>query len=247
MGYGGRCVGIRVTDLTSPADVLTVEERLALLEARLAGPAPQAVVPPITIGSLTNVPVPGGQIAAQWAQDVTSIALHRFASKASLNAWAPPNGALAVTMDNGLVFHRVTGAWAQYTPWSGSVPGIAWAAPTNVETSIAAINIPTDPGPRRASLHVALRVDILFNQVTYVRLYFDGGLQCEAVVDTTGIANPGGFMIRHVALSAGDLSVPAGRAVGVGLTIRATNAFSSQTYAGPVSSRLDVLVTPDGH
>lgn len=99
--------------MSSPTD-LTIEERLAALEA-LLGPAvtPLALTPPITVGSLTNVPSPGGQIAAQWAQDASSMVVHRFPNAATLTAWVAATGTLAVATDTTILYERVAGGWVQ--------------------------------------------------------------------------------------------------------------------------------------
>lgn len=70
---------------------------------------------PITIGSLNNVPAPGDPITSPWAQAITPLGVHRFASLSALNAqWATaPDGAMAVTVDNFATYIRRAGAWSR--------------------------------------------------------------------------------------------------------------------------------------
>lgn len=69
-----------------------------------------------TIGSLTNVPNAGAPISSPWAQDVTRLGVHVFATKAAMDAQytTAANGATAITLDNGKRYIRLGGAW--YTP-----------------------------------------------------------------------------------------------------------------------------------
>lgn len=67
-----------------------------------------------TIGQLANVPTPGDPIASDWAQDVTPLGRHVFASKAALDAATWPglaNGMFAYTTSEQLMWERVSGAW----------------------------------------------------------------------------------------------------------------------------------------
>lgn len=93
---------------------LTIEERLARIEARLA-PTPLVLVPPITVGSLSNVPAPGSQIAAQWAQDVSKLGVHRFPSTtardAVYSAAAAGEGAYCETADTDTLWRSNGTAW----------------------------------------------------------------------------------------------------------------------------------------
>jgi len=130
----------------------TIEQlaaRLEALEARI-GPAPQAV-PPVTIGELTDVPAPGSPIASQWAQEVSHRVIQRFANKAALDAWAAGNGAMAITLDNGVLYKRVTGGWSRFTSISGAAVGIG-GSPVAGMVTIATITIPSDPGSRAGVL-----------------------------------------------------------------------------------------------
>jgi len=139
-----------VSDLIKPSPPagLTVEERLALLEAKL-NPSPLALVPPITVGSLSNVPAPGSQLAAQWAQDASSMVVHRFASRASLDGWAAPVGACAVTVDDGTLYRRKAGAWSRVTPYVDAVsPTVSTVMPPGAWATVLSLTIPADPSPR---------------------------------------------------------------------------------------------------
>jgi Tfp pilus assembly protein PilX len=73
-----------------------------------------------TIGSLTNVPVPGDPIRSNWPQSMTPLGVHPFASKAALDAaWATaPNGAFAVTLDDYSWWQRRAGTWQRPTQQS---------------------------------------------------------------------------------------------------------------------------------
>jgi hypothetical protein len=71
----------------------------------------------VTIGSLTNVPAPGDDLRSPWAQDVTKLGVHIFATKAALDAAPWPglvNGAHAWVVDTGKRYVRMGGIW--YTP-----------------------------------------------------------------------------------------------------------------------------------
>jgi len=236
-------------DLTKPADGLTVEERLALLEARLA-PAPQVVVPPITVGSLTNVPVPGGQIAAQWAQDVSSIALHRFASKASLDAWAAPVGARAVTTDNNLEWRRVAGGWSLVTPWTAAIGGITTTAPGT--TTLATITVPADPGPRIITASCFLRVDKYTPaNVIPVNLVINESIQARTDIPKLGLDLAGGGLQVPFYVSMDATNYPAPPS---GCTVRMDITTPSAGTSGEWSlhgesywNRLDVTVAPRGY
>ena len=99
-----------------------LDARLAELEARI-GPAPLAV-PPVMIGELTDVPAPGSPIASQWAQETTNRIVHRFATKAALDAGWPAatagNRALAATADGRI--HQSNGTL--WLPVAGSMPRV---------------------------------------------------------------------------------------------------------------------------
>lgn len=104
----------------------TIEElaaRLDQLEARM--PTPRAAVPPVTIGELTDVPTPGSPIASAWAQEVTRRAVHRFATKAALDAGWPAatagNAALAITTDRNRLYMSDGTVWVLVD--NGSVAG----------------------------------------------------------------------------------------------------------------------------
>ena len=138
---------------------LTIEQRLAALEQRLA-PSPLALVPPITVGSLGNVPAPGSQIAAQWAQDVTGLGVHRFATATARDAVYPPavagNGATCITLDtqtvwvsNGTTWQKlmnVGGLYYQMTMYhqpQGS--NISFVAAMSNPQILVTINLPASP------------------------------------------------------------------------------------------------------
>lgn len=89
-----------------------LEQRVSLLEAR-ASVTPAVLSPPVTVGSLTNVPAAGSQLSASWAQDVSSLVVHRFANVTLLTAFAAANGTLAIATDSCIIHERVGGAWVQ--------------------------------------------------------------------------------------------------------------------------------------
>lgn len=137
----------------------TLDERVAALEARL-GPAPLATVPPIQIGSLTNVPAPGSQLAAQWAQDASGLVVHRFSNRAALDSWAAPVGALAVTVDDGVLYRRKGGQWSRLTPYLDAVVGVGLAGlVANTWTNVATLSIPSDSAARVVDVQWHLRYD----------------------------------------------------------------------------------------
>lgn len=93
-------------------EMALLEQRVSLLEAR-ASVTPAVLSPPVTIGSLTNVPAAGSQLSASWAQDASSLVVHRFANATLLTAYAAANGSLAIATDSCIVYERVGGAWVQ--------------------------------------------------------------------------------------------------------------------------------------
>lgn len=229
---------------------LSIEDRLALLEARTGIAAPLAVVPPITIGSLTNVPVPGSQIAAQWAQDVSSIALHRFANLATIGGWAAPNGAHAIAVDTGVEYRRIGGVWSQVTPWMGSNAGVALNG-QNPGTA-STLNIPADLGVRTALVSCVLKIDCFtFNKVV-VQLRVDGGVLAESVIPANNIVPPGGNVNVdwNVGMSATVvLAANAAHAVTVVVIPDAGSTGSGiyHTLATVQHNRVDAVVTPRGY
>lgn len=111
-----------------------IETRLAQLEERLAGIAPLAFAPPMTIGELHDVPVPGSAIGAAWAEEVSARVIHRFASVIARDAAYPAAtagaGGMSWTNDHGGVLWKSNGtAWVTVTPalvgsidmWAGAV------------------------------------------------------------------------------------------------------------------------------
>lgn len=99
----------------------TIEERLDELE-RVLDVAVRAVNPPITIGELNDVPAPGSQIAAQWAQEVSDRIIHRFATVAAMNSWAAGAGSLAYATETQALYRRVGGGWVQVTDANALAP-----------------------------------------------------------------------------------------------------------------------------
>jgi hypothetical protein len=65
---------------------------------------------PITVGELTDVPVPLSPIAAQFHQEVANRVAHRFPNVTAMNAWAAGDGALAFALP-ARFYVRTAGAW----------------------------------------------------------------------------------------------------------------------------------------
>ena len=225
-------------------ELLSVEDRLALIESKIGIVGPLALVPPITIGSLTNVPTPGSQIAAQWAQDVSAIALHRFPTKAALNGWAAPVGAYAVTTDLGILWRRVAGGWSQVTPWTGQAAGVA-TDPGNIGTAntgaieLATVTVPADPGPRVVDVSCFVRVENASGVQTYVSLYINGAPVGQWAMLTGGSLNA---MLRGTVPIA--LNTAAIATVVIGSN--AATWASARTYPDMFLNRLDVIAVPRG-
>jgi hypothetical protein len=205
--------------------------------------APLVLVPPIQIGSLSNVPAPGSQIAAQWAQDASGLLLHRFASKASLDGWAAPNGAYAATTD-GILWRRVAGAWSRVTPWSATTLGTGPPGSAGTFT-IATINVPADPGPRLITASCFLRIDKYGPAAPmFVRLLLNGVAVVEATLPTTVDIKPfsGEALTHNVALNFTATEVsPAS------VTLQFQSPVGSGNYigfSGATVNRLDVTVMP---
>jgi hypothetical protein len=92
---------------------------------------------PTTIGALTNVPVPNDPITSPWAQDITRLGVHTFASKAALDTWAAPDGAHAWVLDVARPFVRIGGVWYRCPDYGSTTAtldsnGRAVAQPHNV-------------------------------------------------------------------------------------------------------------------
>lgn len=229
---------------------LSVEDRLTLIESRLGLVTPAAVIPPITIGSLTNVPVPGSQIAAQWAQDASAMVVHKFATTAALKAWAAPTGTFAVALDTGILWRRAGGAaWAQFTPWSGHGVGVAV---NGVQSAVlSTLQIPADPGSRVANVSACLQLDVFYDRTATIGMSVAGVQVAEAVIPRTLQLDPGSTMTRwNINLSAGNivLAVNALAQVTVAIVIAPTpGAGTYQSFAGPAKNRVDALVTPRGY
>jgi hypothetical protein len=230
--------------MTDVAD-LTLEQRIELLEARLN---PLATTPPITIGSLNNVPAPGAALQAQWAQDVTGLAVHRFANLAAINAWASaPNGALAVAVDTSVVWRRVGGVWSQFTPWSGSAAGIVSNGGTVV---VSSLTVPSDPGPRIVHASGYLSIAIFYGAQAYIELLVDNNQVAIANIPRmTNILGTGANMPWNLQLVAGDVLAPVGRqfTVQVRVTPDQVGIGMYNTVANKLYNRVDALVTPKGY
>lgn len=229
----------------------TVEERLALLEARLGvGVEPRALTPPITVGELTNVPAPGSQIAAQWAQDVSSRVVQRFPTTAGLKAYAAPVGSYAVAVDTGVVWQRIAAGWSQVTPWALGVAGAAsLQGPTTGVVTLATINIPADPSPNRVAV-VSYFVRVMKFGPTgdlYVQANVNGVLHLETFDQHhQDIGVTAGDLLPVNCAASGVVQLPANTVVPVTLLLHRQAPSTVAVNAGAHQNRLDVLVMPKG-
>lgn len=229
-------------------DALTLDERVALLEQRVGLITPRALTPPITIGEMTNVPAPGSQIAAQWAQDASERVVHRYASKAALDGWtSAPNGTLAVALDTNVVWQRRGNAWSQFTPWraTANVPGNADTAGINGSQIHLTLNVPADPAIRIYNAHCHIMVYRYTLYPSEWELLIAGVVQSRFDFSPENDPSPtGGYSLpRLVSLSAtGELAPNTVATVAVRGTGHIGGAYTipgAQMY-----SRLDVLVVP---
>jgi hypothetical protein len=244
MEYPRRDLGVRMTDFAD----LTVEQRLAILEARLGiGVNPLALVPPITVGELTDVPAPGSQIAAQWAQEVSGRIIHRFPTKAAVDAWAAPNGSRAFQTDTSIEWRRVNGVWSQVTPWAYATVGITVNGinPIGV-TLVNSLNIPADPGPRVAFISCYLRLDNYYAYVTPVNLVADGNLLGQALTSKVQPDSTRLFPTYNIFLG-GILNLRPNVVTTVLVQVdnqSGTAASIFQTVGQPYANRIDATVFP---
>lgn len=232
----------------------TVEDRLAAIEARIGiGPSPLALVPPITIGELTNVPAPGSQIAAAWAQDVSSRVVQRFPTTAALKAWGAPGGSFAVALDTGVLWQRIATGWTQVTPWQMTVAGSGLSYGLSPATyPVATINIPADPGPRSVFASCLLRVDkIQISSSMFVQLTVSGVAVGQTDIPPEKDSGTGQANLAHTyyAPMSGVYDLPTNVVVPVVLQVVATQpAFETNwtVPSGAYYNRLDVVVAPRG-
>lgn len=227
----------------------TLEERIQALEDRLA--VTPAAVPPMTIGELANVPVPGSAIAAQWAQDVSSRVVQRFPNGAAITAWAAPVGTFAVTLDNGVLYRRVAAGWARYTPYSATQIGVpvAQGSAGAGTFTIATISIPADPGNRVLQISNILRVDKFQPAGNIaVQILADGAglgqIDLSSEKDNSVIA---GHAHVYYANMGGLFNTTPGVPTTVVLQVVSTAAAGEWFIPGAASmNRLDVLAVPRG-
>jgi len=232
--------------------ITELEARIAALET-LATPAPLVTTPPITIGSLTDVPAPGSPIAAQWAQNVSGMVVHRFTNLATIGGWAAPNGARAVAVDTGVEYRRIGGAWSQITPWIGSNVGTALAGSPTVPVGtvyINTVNVPADAGPRVISGSCLVRFDKwpAAPPVT-VAIVVAGTavVQYEMQTETVDISTPA-FRRHNVAMSFGGVLAPAAAVTVVQVRVTTTANYNTVgTTADITVNRLDATATPRGY
>ena len=223
---------------------LTLEERVAALEQQLA--TPLALVPPITIGELVDVPAPGSQLAAQWAQEISSRIVQRFPNKAAIDTWVAPAGARAVALDTGIEWRRIGGVWSQNTPWQGGVVGVA---SSGGQVIVASMNIPADPYTRMAFVSCFLKIDVFAANEVFVTLACDGTKVAEAKIPrTVNIVQAGGVnMDWNISLS-GNTPLAVNRVIPVTVTVSPDTAAvgAYHTLANNIYNRVDALVTPKG-
>jgi len=237
--------------MASPT-VTELAARIDALEAKLS-PGPLVLTPPITIGSLSNVPAPGGQLAAQWAQDVTGYVVHRFANKAALNAWAAPTGAFAVQTDNGILWRRVATGWSQQTPWygTGTLAGVAGGDAVG-SVNINTLTIPADPGLRSAHITSFTRFEVTAADTggaspASLQLKMGGVLYEQADLSPEPGFPSTPWYFRNIAMSA-NVDLGAGVSALVSVVHLTQIPFGSQIsgVGNPAYNRLSVVVTPRG-
>jgi hypothetical protein len=213
-----------------------LETRLAALEERLAV-APLAANPPVTIGELTDVPAPGSAIASAWAQEVTNRIVHRFATKAALDAWAAANGSVGVTADNG-VWLRVAGAWQLVTGdrvgFGALNAGQSWLSGQNFPMSWPTESFDTDNfGAGGASITIPAGLSGMYSIAAYIGCGGIAGSPTSLFITVAGavVAN------SHIPVGQTSVSVSmirevsAAEVVQIGI-INGHNA--SMTYSGQV-------------
>lgn len=232
----------------------TTLARLAALEAMVAALAvqPLATVPPITIGELTNVPAPGSQLAAQWAQDVSSRVVQRFATTAALKAWAAPVGAFAVALDTGVMWRRDTGPiWTQHSPWTATQYGVAVGMKPGAGTyPLATINVPADPSANRVAYVTAVVRVYKFGPAAQTSIWVsvDGAVQLDYVFPTTvDLSQTAGDLLPMTASLSGRIALPAGKVVPIVANVNLPGSNGARVDAGGPYNRLDVLVVPRGY
>lgn len=226
---------------------LTLAERVAALEAIVA---PRATVPPITVGALTNVPVPGSQLAAQWAADASGMVVHRFATTAALKAWTPAAGVFAVAVDTGVLWRRAAGGWTQQTPWIGAAFGTSDTPVDTNPITLATVNIPADPAPRSAVITANVRVDISGGGAGGSRI---ATLDLSCAGTSVGVGNADGrgdlstgVAIHHICVTCTVATLPTGVVVPVVMKLLAGVGFTISTINDFRMNRLDVTVFPKG-
>jgi hypothetical protein len=229
---------------TATLTAAELEARLAELERRL-GVDPAALVPPITIGELTNVPTPGSQLAAQWAQDVSSRVIQRFPNGTALTAWAAPVGAYAEQTDTAVLWRRTAAGWSQVTPWHATAIGIAAGASTgnSGQQVLATIGVPADPGNRTVYASCFVYLETGGSYRNWIELIIDSA---QVAVAEYPVAGQNGSHNVHLS---GNYNLPIGRAVNVVMRVspEVGNVGSYNVRAGPQYSRLDCTVTPRGY
>lgn len=230
-----------MTDIATltPAEL---EARIAELERRL-GVEPAALVPPLTIGELTDVPAPGSQLAAAWAQEISSRIVQRFPTAAALQAWAAPPGAFAVQTDTGVLWRRIAAGWSQQTPWQARIGGTPQQPPTTAPVTVASIVIPADAGARIVTATGFVRILVGGACIGFVDLVIDGQLVAQGWADNRAFPqNPIEYTL--CVASTGDL--PAGRPVTVATQVASSAPSGVQSFAEFYRNRLDVTVMAKG-
>jgi hypothetical protein len=232
------------------ATITELEARIAALEA--AAITPLALVPPITIGELTDVPAPGSQIAANWAQEVSARIIHRFANKAAIDAWSTaPNGARAVQLDSHVEWRRVTGGWSRVTPWTQTQAGTA--TPAGAATGTFTINtlaIPADLGPRSMVASCYVKVDRYTpNGTVAIRLLVNGGTVSQYDMAALKEQSPiGGGQTPDFASMV--IAVPSIPTAAFNIDVQAIGTYINNEWsvpANPAYNRVDVCVMPRGN
>lgn len=206
--------------------------------------------PPITIGELTNVPAPESGIRSPWAQAVSSRIIHRFATVGAMTASNLAVGArcIVTATDPPAEYLRIAAGFARQSPWVNTAAGgaITFVPPS---TALAnAITIPSDVGPRVASIscNIYLNHTLGYAAGVYVTMGLELRTAAAVLIDEISAAvlpgpvRDGNFIATLVA------RIPANTVTEARLVCKVKPAGGSLTNPGGASlNGLYVVVTPD--
>jgi hypothetical protein len=215
-----------------------------------------ATVPPIQVGSLTDVPAPGSQISATFHQEVANRVVQRFTNKAALDAWTAEAGTVAIALDTGILYRRMAAGWAQITPWVGSVPDGAHVNPSDVNgVNLMTVNVPADPGVRVANVSTSVLIEVTpapsgtspVDRFANLIVYIDGTAVASGRADVREVTNrldAGSWAGRFVTVTASAV-LAVNRVISVSVYLAAGGPYIARNPSG-TTTRLDVLVVPKG-